>query len=163
MNHPPRDPTLFTRPRLYFARVRPQGFEIVQLDKIVPVLSGYVLTWTAQRKLFLDRTLVCSADDGIVARSGVRCDACQHPLCRPQIRLRLADSHHVHYLVDLAVSSAQNFLAIENEIHDEGPPLATVRLRLTVIDHGYFGEVCFERVSLHWLADHTDSIHEHLE
>ena len=140
-----QDRRLFGRPPLLRVRVRPLGFEIVESEEQVSQIEGYVLAWKAIRKLFLDGALSCQSDNGVVARDGTVCEKCRHPLCRPQIRLRLAD-RHVHYLIDLAVSSAHNFLALESAMVREGFRLAEVELRLTVKDRGYFGEVCFERV-----------------
>jgi hypothetical protein len=140
-----RDRRLFGRPPLLRVRVRPQGFQIVESEERVSEIEGYVLAWKAIRKLFLDGVLSCQSNDGIVARdSNTECEKCRHPLCRPQIRLRLAD-RHVHYLLDLAVSSAQNFLAVESAMVAERFRLAEVELRLTVKNRAYFGEVCFER------------------
>jgi hypothetical protein len=134
---------LFARTPLLLVRVTPQGFLVVETDETAPELVGHAVAARPQRKLFLDGTIACQADDATHSRDGKPCEECLHPLCRPQIRLRLAD-RRVHYLLDLAVTSARNLLDVEERLAAQGRKLADAGLRLTVKDRGHYGEVCFE-------------------
>jgi hypothetical protein len=137
----------FRRVLVVYVRVTPHGFVLRQTGEPVVDLTGHVVKQRLQRKLFLDGQIECSSGDGEVAYDGkIRCADCMHPLCRPQIRLELADRNAL-YLIDLAISSAQNFLDLEDALGAEGIALPKQRLRLTVVDRGYYGEIVFARVS----------------
>lgn len=136
----------FSQLPVLWVQVTPKGFVIRQTEAAVATLEGHVVRQRFERKLFLDGMLACGSLDGEMAYDGkTRCQDCRHPLCQPRIRLRLAD-RHAHYLVDLAISSARNFFALEDGIQEQGLHLESQRLRLTVIDRGYFGEIRFERL-----------------
>lgn len=143
MKKPPAD--LFSRPPLLIVRVTPRGLRILPTEETIEALEGHVISLQPQRKLFLEGMLACHADDAETAMDGKRCQDCLHPLCRPQIRLRLA-SREAHYVLDLAVTSSKNLLALAEALHAERLPLRDVRLRLTVTDRGHYGEVAFERL-----------------
>ena len=142
MKPPPAD--LFSRPPLLIARVTPRGLRLLPTEEVVDALEGHVISHKPQRKLFLEGILACHSDDAVTAKDGKRCQDCLHPLCRPQLRLRLAD-RHAHYVLDLAVTSARNLLALEDALRAQGLRLTDVPLRLTVTDRGHYGEVAFER------------------
>ncbi len=143
MSAPP-ERRLFARPPTRLVRVRPGGFEFQDTGEVVPEILGHVTAHRGQRKLFLEGILACQSSDAVVAANGTVCETCRHPLCRPQIRLYLADRNAL-YVVDLAVSSAKNFLDLEDSVQGEGLRLRDLRLRLCVEDRGHYGEVQFER------------------
>lgn len=112
---------------------------------MVEALEGHVISMRPPRKLVLEGLLAWPSDAAVTAKDGKRCHDCLHPLCRPQFRLRLAD-RHAHYVLDLAVTSAKNLVALEEILRAQGLRLMAARLRLTVTDRGLCGEVAFERL-----------------
>jgi hypothetical protein len=132
----------FCRPTTRLARVTPQGFLVddVRHQELVGRLDSYQLL----RKRFEDGELVCDAPDGVNSRTGQSCQACLHPQCRPQLRLRLRDGPF-SYLIDLAVTSAENLFAIEDDAAAEGCRIEDWHLRITIKPRGGWGEVRFER------------------
>jgi hypothetical protein len=119
------------------------GFAIA--DQVHEELVGRPVGYELLRKRFEDGELVCDSSDGVHARDGTVCAACLHPRCRPQLRLRLHDGS-VSYLIDLAVTSAENLFAIEDQAEAAGQRLEDWTLRLTIRPRGGWGEVLFERV-----------------
>lgn len=141
----PTPADLFSRPPLLIVRVTPRGLRILPTEETIEALEGHVISHGPRRKLFLEGILACHSDDAVTAKDGKRCQDCLHPLCRPQIRLRLA-TREAHYVLDLAVTSAKNLLALEEDLRAQGLRLMDVRLRLTVTARGHYGEVAFERL-----------------
>ena len=121
----------------------PEGFEIA--EEHVSELSGRVRQVTLVRKLFEDNFLACSSPDGIRGKDGKLCDECRHPMCQPRLRLQLA-TDAVVYLLELNATSAKNYFGLEDQAAVANTPIAHWPLRLTVANHGYWGEVRFERL-----------------
>ena len=97
MKKPPAD--LFSRPPLLIVRVTPRGLRLLPTEETIEALEGHVISHGPQRKLFLEGILACHSDDAVTAKDGKRCQDCLHPLCRPQLRLRLAN-REAHYVLD---------------------------------------------------------------
>ena len=133
----------FAKPTTFPVKVSPRGFLI--RDELSLELTGRVGKTHLVRKLFEDGVLICDSRDGREARNGTLCADCRHPRCRPQLRIHL-HREPVIYILDLAFTSAQRLLNLEADALEEGMRLDQWTLRLTVRDHGYWGEVCFERV-----------------
>ena len=133
----------FAQPTTFLVKISPQGFLV--RDELASELTGRVGKAHLVRKRFEDGVLVCDSKDGRQARNGTRCPECRHPRCRPQLRIHL-HWESVIYILDLAFTSAQSLLDLEAEAAGQGQTLDQWTLRLTVRDHGYWGEVCFEHV-----------------
>lgn len=133
----------FAPPTTFLVKISPKGFLI--RDELSSELKGRVGKTHLVRKLFEDGVLSCDSKDGRQARNGTLCPQCRHPRCRPQLRIHL-HWEPVVYILDLAFTSAQSLLALETEALEQGQGLDQWMLRLTVRDHGYWGEVCFERL-----------------
>lgn len=133
----------FRRHPRVVARVTPHGFAF--FDQEVPHFEGRIAKAHVVRKLFWDSVLACFSQDGVRARDGTLCDDCRHPRCQPQMRIHLHERHAV-FLVDLAYSSARNLIALLDELDGEGLAVDDVTLRLSVLDHGRWGEVVFARL-----------------
>ena len=133
----------FVKPTTFLVKISPKGFVIH--DELSPELTGRVGKAHLLRKLFEDGVLICDSKDGRHARDGSVCSECRLPRCRPQLRIHL-HWEPVIYILDLAFTSAQSLLALEAEALEQGQSLEQWNLRLTVRDHGYWGEVLFERV-----------------
>jgi hypothetical protein len=132
----------FAQNTYVFVRVTPGGFVGHGIAR--ETLEGRVLKAHLVRKRFEDGQLTCDAQDGITARDGTRCDACRHPLCAPQLRIHLRQGSTT-YVLDLAVTSAQNFIALDEAITATGGQLESEDLVLRVHPHGHWGEVLFRR------------------
>jgi hypothetical protein len=123
--------------------ITPGGFRIE--GGVVPELRGRVIKTRFVRKLFLDRCLVCYAADAICAREEYHCDGCGDTKCRPYLRIQLAYSSAI-YIIDLGISSAVNFVRMEELALSSGQLIIDVPLKLTVENQGDWGEVRFECV-----------------
>jgi hypothetical protein len=134
----------FQEPVRIFARVTPQGFMIGSGDAI-PALEGRVSELGLRRKRFEDGSLRCHSLDGVRSRTGIACDLCRHPDCRPQLRIHLADGSLL-YILDLGWTSAKNLIAVIQELEAAGERLVDWPLRLTVIPQQHWGEVRFEKL-----------------
>ena len=132
----------FRRTTTRLARVTPQGFLVG--DERHHELIGRLDSYQLLRKRFEDGELVCDSPDGVNARTGQSCQACLHPQCRPQLRLRLRDGPF-SYLIDLAVTSAENLFEIEDDAEAKGCRIEDWHLRITIKPRGGWGEVRFER------------------
>ena len=122
------------------AKVTPQGF-LVNEERL-DTLEGRVSKAHLVRKHFEDGVLACDSRDGVTAKDGTQCETCLHPKCRPMLRIHLRNGCVV-YVIDLAVTAAQNFLGLEDDLETEGKKLERTQLKLTVVNRGYWGEVCF--------------------
>lgn len=131
------------QPATYFpAKVTPQGFFVD--EECLDTLEGRVTKTHLVRKRFEQGVLACDSRDGVTARDGTACDRCLHPQCQPRLRLHLRNATAV-YVIDLAVTSAQNFFALEDVLEGEGKTLEGTPLQLSVVPRGYWGEVRFTR------------------
>jgi hypothetical protein len=122
------------------AGVTPNGFWIE--GHVYPELRGRVIKTCFVRKLFVERCLICYAPDATCAREGERCGETR---CRPYLRIELAYDSAI-YALDLGISSAANFVRMEEVALASGQLIVDVPLRLTVANHGDGGEVRFECV-----------------
>lgn len=136
----------FQKPLSLWVKVTPNGFLLQGESSPLRDLQGRVAGLRLVRKLFRSGSLACQSPDGIRARDGTACSECLHPLCRPQLRIRLATAK-AHCIFDLSGRSAENLLVLQEQLDAEGFDLLDVVLRLTVIDQGQWGEVHFERLS----------------
>ncbi len=134
----------FRDPVHVFVKVTSGGFLIG--ERSCESLCGSVARVYLIRKRFEEGQLVCASSDGIRSREGHLCAECAHPGCRPRLRLCLRNLDTI-YVLDLASSSAKNLLALEDNLISEGRSLQWSRLRLTVLDRGYWGEVRFEELT----------------
>ncbi len=132
----------FQKPHPVLVRVTPKEFLID--DNPFERLEGRVSKTQLIRKFFEDHVLVCDSPDGTVARNGTRCEQCLHPRCRPQLRIHLAQGS-VIYVIDLAITSANNYFLLEDQARRQGERIEDWTLVLSVVDHNYWGEVRFER------------------
>lgn len=141
----------FTTPTRARARVLPGGFAVEETEYLA--LRGRIASWTLVRKRFREQRLVCWSNDGEHAVSGQACEPCTlRRECSRRIRLslervqgeRAAGTSCLGPLVlELNFTSARNFLAYAHQLaqgHLEVPELPA---RLTVTDHGSWGEVGF--------------------
>jgi hypothetical protein len=135
--HPWREPV-----RL-FAGVTPCGFRIE--EHVYPELRGRVIATRFVRKLFLDQALLCYAADAVCARRGSSCDECGETRCRAYLRIELAYDSAI-YTIDLGVSSAVNFVRLQESALASGQLIVDVPLKLTVAHRGDGGEVNFTPV-----------------
>jgi hypothetical protein len=131
----------FAQPTLFLVKLQSDGFEIS--GQAYEELAGQVVKTRLLRKLFEDGALSCQSKDGVTADNGSACNQCRHPRCRPILRIQILEQQR-RYLIDLNASSANNLFTIEDQLHAAGQALATTRLRLTVFNHGQWGEVRFE-------------------
>ncbi len=141
----------FATPPRARARVLPSGFAVEETEYVA--LRGRIAAWTLVRKRFREERLVCSSNDGERSVSGQACDGCAFRReCSRRIRLslervqgeRAAGTSCLGALVlELNFTSCRNFLAYAHQLalgHLEVPELPA---RLTVTDHGSWGEVSF--------------------
>lgn len=135
----------FEKPVSVWVKVTPKGFLLEGACSPLKDLEGRVVGLRLVRKLFRNGALACHSPDGIRARNGTLCSQCLHALCRPQLRVRLASPTTIS-IFDLAGRSADNLLALEELAEAEGLDLVDLVLRLTVTDHGSWGEVRFQRL-----------------
>mgnify|MGYP001236370613 FL=1 len=133
----------FAKPTVLLVRVSPKDFLLGQ-DRVT-ALYGRITQQRLLRKLFQEGDLVCDATDGLRARNGTSCDACRHPQCRPWLRIHLASQDRL-YIVDLAVTSAQNLLDLEDQAIAAGARLHDWTVKLTIRERGSWGEVCFQKL-----------------
>lgn len=125
----------------YFTvKVTPEGF--VVRDDLQADLEGRVIKTHLVRKRFEDTVLACDSRDGLIAKDGTDCESCLHPQCQPMLRIHLKEGVVV-YVVDLAVTSAQNFIRLEDALEADEKKLACTQVKLTVVNQGYWGEVTF--------------------
>ena len=139
----------FAKPVPWFVKITPTGFHLtpqgVPLEPdTVDALIGRVTSARLFRKRFEDNVPVCHAKDGLTSDDGASCAECQHPDCRPWLRIRLAQPRRT-CILDLNITSAQNFFAIEDQAAAQGERLRDWPLRLTVETHDRWAEVRFER------------------
>lgn len=133
----------FYESRWVGVRVRRNGFEIQ--DELHEQIQGRLRSTSRIRKLFEDGMLACRSDDGKRSTEGRLCADCNHPQCRPQLRVQIEHENQV-LILDLPHSSARNLIRLEDDLVREGKSLTGIRLRLHVVDQGYWGEVRFEIV-----------------
>jgi hypothetical protein len=131
----------FAQDSLFFVRLLPDGFEID--GQSYHELSGRILKTVLIRKLFEDGTLVCQSKDGRTADNGTACEQCLNPRCRPILRIQLAEQN-MRYLIDLNASSAKNLFTLEDRLQAAGQVFSNTHLKLTVCNHGHWGEVLFD-------------------
>lgn len=135
----------FQKPVSVWVKVTPKGFLLEGESSPLRDLQGRVVGLRLVRKLFRSGALACQSPDGIRARDGTVCGECLHPLCRPQLRIRLGTAK-AHCIFDLSGRSAENLLVLQEQLQAEGFDLLDVVLVLTVIDQGQWGEVHFEPI-----------------
>jgi hypothetical protein len=133
----------FGHPHYLFVKIVPQGFLLD--DQPLRELRGRLRKIQLLRKRFEEGFLVCDSPDGLRARDGTLCDTCRHAQCRPQLRLHLAEDSFL-YVMDLATTSARNLLHLEACATTAGETLESWDLKLTVVDRGHWGEVCFDKL-----------------
>jgi hypothetical protein len=140
---------VFATRTYFFVRVTPNGFVAHQDGETLTQIVGHIHKHHLIRKRFDDSVLACDSKDGRRSRTGIICDECLHPMCRPQLRVHLITefSSRIVYVFDLPITSAQNLLRIAAEIEADRQNLKDVCLRLTVYNQGHWGEVRFERAS----------------
>lgn len=132
------------RQRPLQVRVRPDGFEID--GETTNQLQGRVYDATIARKLFADRRLLCQSSDGVRAADGTtECATCSHraQACQAILRIRIALTDGRHCTLDLANSSANNLVRLDDELAETDVPLPARNLRMTVVPHDHWGEVRF--------------------
>jgi hypothetical protein len=135
----------FQRPVSFWVKITPGGFLLQDVSTPLGELLGRVVRTRLLRKLFREGKLLCHSTDGIQARNGIFCSDCLHPHCRAFIRVHFLSSGRL-YVFELGGRSAENFIAIQDEADERGAELVDWILRLTVLDHGSWGEVRFEQV-----------------
>lgn len=124
-------------------RVTSRGFE--HGTSTAFEIEGYAAKAQVVRKLFENRALACYSGDGITGRDGARCQSCPRLRCQPMIRLHFRQPGTI-FVIDLATTSAQNYLRIAENAEAVGEQIHEWPLRLTVINRGHWGEVDFERL-----------------
>jgi hypothetical protein len=125
-------------------RVRPEGFLLGGKPPPLEELEGRMTRVMLLRKRFHERALICFSPDGMEGRDGTPCQQCLHPDCRPHLRVHLRSTAYL-FVIDLGGRSAENLLQLEEEAEAEGRELVDFIFHLTVVNHGRWGEVCFER------------------
>jgi hypothetical protein len=128
----------FGRECYSYVKVTPRGFDLD--DEILEELRGRVVKAAIIRKRFEDGALVCDSKDGVKGRDGLVCDQCRHPRCRPMMRIHFLCAG-IHLVIDLAPSSANNLVALEQRGDVD---LETTELQISVLDRGHWGEVVFQ-------------------
>ncbi len=136
----------FLPPAVIYTRLRPEGFLLNGIGAPVAQIQGRIERVSLLRKRFVDSMLVCASPDGIQSRSGLLCDECLHPQCRPQLRLNVRSGGSI-YVIHLSNTSAENFFRLEDEARDRGEELVDWIVRVKVEDRGRWGEVTFDRIS----------------
>jgi len=149
----------FAKPLTCFVRVTPQGFLLVPHGVPLPQetvghLVGRITKVQLTRKRFDENIPVCQSKDGQTAENGTSCAACQHPACRPWLRVRLAQSRR-NCIFELNITSANNLFVIEDQAEAQGQRLKDWTLRLTVENHEHWAEVRFARVTSHQARPET--------
>lgn len=122
-----------------YANVVPGGFNVAGLT--VPELAGHIVQMRLVRKSFDHGCLVCHSRDGLRGRDDRFCRTCDIPACRDYAQIELA-SGDVVYTIDLAASSARNLAYFLERRFARNCPLQAP-VRLTVLNQGNWGEVCF--------------------
>jgi len=131
----------FQQPTYFPAKVTPEGFFVD--EELLDTLKGQAIKSHLLRKRFEDGELTCDSRDGVTASDGTDCNACLHPQCRPILRLHLRCGCVV-YVIDLAITSAQNFFRLEDVLEADGCRTECTTIKLSVVNRGYWGEVRFE-------------------
>jgi len=125
-------------------RITSHGFLRPGDARPVQVLEGSVTKMTSLRTRFDRGRIVCSSNDGDRNAAGALCTECLHPRCRLQLRIHLRDGNLL-YVLHLNIPSANNLFDLDDDARHAGEDLWTWRLRLTILDHGHWNEVTFQR------------------
>ena len=130
----------FGRECYSYVKVTPRGFKVDVNNDLVEGFRGRVDRATVIRKLFEDGVLTCDSKDGVRGRDEIICAQCRHARCRPMMRIHFLCAG-IHLVIDLAPTSAQNLVALEQRGDVD---LETAELNIAVLDRGHWGEVTFQ-------------------
>lgn len=140
---------LFPKASSAFLSVKPDGF--LFQGQALPDLSVFIEGFHLVRKRFDDhRHLICFSPDGCFAKDGSLCDQCTESSCLSRIRLSLQPSQHdlpAPLLLELAFSSAANFLRYAEHLLANDIVISQTLTRLSVVPRGSWGEVLFHTAS----------------
>lgn len=134
--------------KMVFVNVKPHGFYINGIIQNRLVFS--IARIVEARKLWstdddFTRTLVCFSSNGKYSRDGQSCERCPcQDLCLHKLRIFFKYNNN-DYCLEIPFSSKENFDAYLSQLHDDGFYVKDVMTMATVIDRGYWGEVCFSR------------------
>ena len=144
----------FAEPTSARARVLPGGFAVD--GATFSALRGRIASWTLVRKLFREERLVCWSNGGERSASGRLCADCpSRGECGRRLRLFLEEVEGEHadggrrlggITLEMNFTSGRNFLAYAQRLACAQLEVQDVPARLTVIDRGGWGEVCFVQV-----------------
>ena len=139
----------FNQSLICFVRITPSRFIISYRGMYLPddetqELCGEITRLHLVRKRFEDNCPVCQSRDGKTSMDGTLCETCDDPDCRPGLRLYL-NSGNRRCIVDLNATSAQNLCAFNDQLEKEGGCLEGQAIRMSLKNHHYWAEVCFEK------------------
>ena len=142
---------ILERALLCYLDVRHDGLVLQGERKPVNIALARIYDFGGARTLYRQRRPVCRSLDGVTAihasiTPSRQCADCKfRQVCTPQVRvdLRIASQS---YRGLLAFSSARNFLVYEARLRQEQLAIDRVDTQITVVDHGSWGELRFQRV-----------------
>lgn len=149
----------FASPTRELVRVHPGAFGVK--GATYARIRATISSWTLVRKLFREERLVCRSNDGERSSTGTTCDPCpSRAACSRRLRLTLEEATGVPWVgsdgapqdvplgplvLELNFTSSQNFLAYARHLDAVDLEVPELPVRLAVVDHATWGEVCFTR------------------
>ena len=130
----------FKKKEFRVVRVSSEGFEFD--GNVVPSIRGNIFGWNIIRKRFSDKKLLCYSRDGHNNSNGKSCEDCEHPECKPGIRLEIKGEKE-YFLVALNYTSSMNFIDFFDSMDYAFYEVPEMTVILRVIKRGKWGEVTF--------------------
>ena len=129
-----------------YVQVLPQGLRL-KSGKLLPQITGEVLSTGPARTLYQSRKPLCRSLDGLHSlKTKKSCPSClQRKQCTAQIRLDLLDKNKGVLRFLLAFTSARNYLLFSSSLSRNQCPIEGTTITISVTNRGRWGELCFHR------------------
>jgi len=125
-----------------YLQIRPDG--VVIADELRRTFRGRILATGAARTLYRGKRPRCRSLDAQRSLDGKRCAACRDlSQCTSQVRVHMLVDANPYQLL-LAYTSAKNYLLFCDRTAADGRAVTDVRIQVTVINRGNWGELRFE-------------------
>jgi len=127
-----------------YATITPAGIILAGSDMPYNPLPVTIVTYKSARTRYVNRYPLCRSRNGISAVNGQkRCIPCEEKrVCTPQISLEVM-YRVVPFRILIAYTSAKNFLMFTKTLFARHQQLEQIRVEISVIDRGRWGEACF--------------------
>ena len=135
---------VFARSFSRYLKVSTAGFQPPHAEQPLPAISAIILTFRPARTYYQNRKPICRSLDGVQALTENRtCASCLfRKSCTPQICLEIL-YEGIPLRLMLAYTSARNFMLFVSKQIKAGTPLEGSPVKLSVLDRGRWGEICF--------------------